>query len=396
MRFRHTKAIERILAMKKRLKVIQGGSSAGKTIAILLILIDRAQSEKGKVFSVVSESLPHLKKGAMRDFLAIMEGHGYFKEESWNRSDNIYTFESGTKMEFFGAESADKVRGPRRDVLFENECNNLDYETHTQLAIRTNEDIYLDYNPVGEFWVHQEIIPNHEHDFLILTYKDNDGLPETIVKELESRKNKKSWWRVYGEGQLGDLEGKIYSGWEIIDEVPHGARLMRRGLDFGYSQDPCAIVAIYEWEGGYILDEELYEKFYSNKKIADHILQQQEQCLVIADSSEPKSIDEIRGYGVNVIGANKGPGSVNQGIKFVQDQKIWITRRSVNGIREYRNYLWKTDKDGRILDVPEDGQEDHYMDAERYGFNGKIGFEGPSVGQSRPTAARYGQRPRAR
>src|SRR6185436_6635365 len=210
-----TTALNKILTLQKRLKIIQGGTSAGKTIAILLILIDRAQNEPGKLFSVVSESFPHLRRGAMRDFLSIMESQQFFKDLEWNKTDCIYTFSNGSKIEFFSADQPGKVRGPRRDVLFENECNNIPYETHTQLAIRTREDIYLDYNPTSEFWVHTELIPKLDHDFLILTYKDNDQLAETLVQEIEARRDNKNWFRVYGEGLLGEIETRIYKGWQI-------------------------------------------------------------------------------------------------------------------------------------------------------------------------------------
>lgn len=358
--------------MTKRLRIIQGGSSAGKTIAIILILINYAQSNKGKLISVVSETMPHLKKGAMRDFLNIMEGHGYYKEANWNRTDSIYTFETGSKIEFFGADSSDKVRGPRRNVLFINEANNVSYETYTQLAIRTDEDIYIDYNPVSEFWVHNEIIPKLEHDFVILTYKDNEGLPDTIVKEIESRQGNKNFWLVYGLGQLGETEGRIYKDWQEIDEIPHEAKLVRYGLDFGYTNDPTAIVAIYYYNGGYILDEVTYQKGLSNKQIAD-ILNNRERVLVIADSAEPKSIDEIASYGINIIPCEKGSGSISQGIQYVQDQRISYTKRSYNIKKEYGNYLWIVNRDGKIINEP-DGGFDHILDAVRYGIQSLVGI----------------------
>lgn len=397
MKYVATTALKKILGLKKRIKIVQGGSSAGKTIAILMVLIDIAQREKNLLISVVSETMPHLRRGAYRDFLNIMEAHGYYEEACLNKTELIYTLPgTGSRIEFFSADQPGKVRGPRRDILFINEANGLDYETYTQLAIRTNLSIFIDYNPTSSFWVHDEIIPSQEHDFLIITYKDNEGLPESIVKELESRKGNKRFWTVYGEGKVGEVGGRIYTGWEILDEIPFEARLFRRGLDFGYSQDPTAIVDIYQWNGAYVLDEVFYEKFQSNRKIADFLLNQEYPALTIADSAEPKSIDELKGYGVNVIAAQKGPGSVQQGIQFMQDQKIFITKNSVNGIREYRNYVWKEDRDGRILDVPDDGQEDHFLDAARYGFNGKVEAERKAVAQSRSQLAPYGQRPRAR
>ncbi len=365
MKFRETTALRKILGLKKRLKIIQGGTSASKTISILMIFIDKAQSRKGYLSSVVSETMPHLKRGAIRDFINIMESHGYYNEKNWNRSDFIYTFETGSRIEFFSADSSDKVRGPRRNGdLFMNECNNISFETYTQLAIRTEGDIFLDYNPVAEFWVNTEVMPKLDHDFLILTYLDNEGLPETIIKEIESRKENKNFWKVFGLGELGDAEGKIYKDWKIIDEIPHEARLERYGLDYGYTNDPTSIVAVYKYNEGYILDEITFQKGLANKQIADIILNQP-LAIVVADSAEPKSNDELVSYGVNVLPANKGQGSVLQGIQYVQRQRISVTKRSVNVIKEYRNYLWKTDPNGKIVNEPEH-QFSHSMDAIRY------------------------------
>jgi len=364
MKFENTTAVREILKMKKRLRIVQGGTGAGKTIAILLILIDKAQSLEGKIISVVSETIPHLKRGAIRNFLEIVESHSYYKDDRWNKTDYIYTFETGSKIEFFSADQPDKVRGPRRDILFINECNNVSYDTYTQLAIRTNDEIYLDYNPVSEFFVQTEIIPKLDHDFVILTYKDNELLPKTIVEEIETRKGNKYFWTVYGEGRLGETEGRIFTNWQIVDAIPHEARLERYGLDFGYTNDPTALVAIFYYNGGYILDEIAFTKGLSNKQIAD-ILLNQRRAIVVADSAEPKSIDEIKSYGINILPTQKGKDSVRQGIQIVQDQQISVTKQSVNIIKEYRNYLWMTDKNGKVLNEPEH-RFSNSMDAIRY------------------------------
>lgn len=367
--FDSTSALRKIAELKKRIRAIQGGTSSAKTISIILLLINEAQSDKSPtITSIVSESFPHLKRGAIRDFLLIMEEHDYFKESRWNKTDYTYTFETGSKIEFFSADQPGKVRGPRRDRLFINEANNISLETFEQLEVRTKEFIFLDWNPVSEFWFYFEILGKREDvEHIILTYKDNESLDESIVQSIEQRKNRKSWWQVYGLGLLGEVEGKIYKGWQIIDEIPFEARLERFGLDFGYSNDPTTLVAIYRFNDGYILDEIVYQKGLSNKQIADTILNN-DLALVIADSAEPKSIDEIKSYGVNIIGAEKGKDSVNSGIQYVQDQRISITKRSLNIIKEYRNYLWMTDKDGKILNIPEDIWN-HTMDAVRYGLN---------------------------
>ena len=367
--FQKTTATKKILKLKKRLRCVQGGTSASKTVSIMLYLIAKAQSDRVPTLtSIVSESFPHLKRGVMRDFLLIMQEHLYFKDDFWNKTDYTYTFETGSKIEFFSADQPDKVRGPRRDRLFINEANNIPYEAFDQLEVRTKEFIFLDWNPTNEFWYYTEIQDKRDdYEHIILTYKDNEALSSQIIESIEQRKGRKGWWAVYGEGQLGEVEGKIYKDWLIIDEIPHEARLERIGMDFGYTNDPSSIVAIYKYNDGFILDEITYQKGLSNKQLAD-ILLNQGTNIVVADSAEPKSIDEIRSYGVNIIGSTKGQGSVNQGIQFIQSQRISVTKRSFNIIKEYRNYLWETDRDGKILNEPEH-QFSHSMDAIRYGLS---------------------------
>lgn len=366
--FQSTTATKKLAKLHKRIKAIQGGTSASKTISILLLLIDKAQTDTSPTLtSVVSESLPHLKKGAMRDFLMIMEEHRYFNESRWNRSDLVYTFETGSKIEFFSTDQPVKVRGPRRDRLFINEANRVPLETFDQLEVRTKDEIWLDWNPTAEFWVYTDIIGHRDDvDHLILTYKDNEALDQQIIDSIEKRKGLTGWWKVYGLGQLGEVEGKIYKGWQQIDELPHEARLERYGLDFGYTNDPTAIVAIYSYNGGFILDEVAYSTGLTNREIAD-ILNNTERALVMADSAEPKSIDEIRTYGVNIMPVKKGRDSVNQGIQFVQSKRISVTKRSFNIWKEYMNYMWEIDKDGRIINVPSH-RFSHSMDAVRYGM----------------------------
>ena len=370
--FSNTQALQKIAELKNRIRAIQGGTASAKTISIILLLINAAQSDtKPTITSIVSESFPHIKRGSMRDFLNIMEEHKYFKENRWNKTDCIYTFETGSKIEFFSADQPDKVRGPRRERLFINEANNIPFDTFEQLEVRTNNYAFLDWNPTSEFWFYSDVKgKRNDVDHIILTYLDNEALSPDIVASIEQRKNRPGWWKVYGEGLLGETEGKIYKNWIIIDEIPHEARLERYGLDFGYSNDPTALVAIYKYNNGFILDEILFQKGLSNKQIAD-ILSNQPQALVIADSAEPKSIDEIYGYGVNIIAAEKGKDSVCNGIQLVQDQRMSITKRSINIIKEYRNYLWETDKDGKILNVPEHTFS-HSMDAGRYAMSSLI------------------------
>lgn len=371
--FQVTTATKKILKLKKRIRGISGGTSASKTISILLWLIDRAQSSKEKeIISVVSESMPHLRRGAMRDFLDIMQLHRYFKDKFWDKTNSIYTFPTGSIIEFFGIESWEKVKGARRDILFINEANHISFNTYNQLEVRTRKIIWLDWNPENEFWWYTDIAKG-DVDFLILTYKDNEALDQKIIQSIESRRNNKNWFKVYGEGLLGEVEARVYKDWQIIDEIPHEARLERYGVDFGYSNDPTAIVAIHKYNNGYIIEQITYQKGLSNKQIAD-ILINVPTALVVADSAEPKSIDEIMSYGVSIVGSTKGQGSVLQGIQYVQQQRISVTKRSLDVLKEYRNFLWQTDKDGKIINEPEIVWK-HAMDAISYGMNSLKPYE---------------------
>lgn len=206
-----------------------------------------------------------------------------------------------------------------------------------------------------------------------LTYLDNEALDIESIKEIEAHKNNKSWWKVYGEGKMGVIEGRIYKDWQIVDEVPHEARLVARWLDFGYTNDPSSIGDVYYYNGGYIFDEQLYQRGMLNKPLADFLLSlENPQTLVIADSAEPKSIDEIRSFGVNIVGVAKTRGEsksetfVKWSIGIVQNQRISVTRRSFNTLKEYRNYLWLIDKDGKILNEEDPKCANHSMAGIRY------------------------------
>lgn len=363
-----TTATKKIFELKKRIRAVAGGTSASKTISILIWLIDYCQSSKNinKLATVVSESAPHLAGGAITDFEVIMKDRGYWDDKCWVRSPYpTYTFGRNNRLEFKSVDTYSKAHGPRRDVLFINECNNLPYIIADQLIIRTRETIWLDWNPTSEFWFYQEMLGKRDDiDFITLTYLDNEALDEGTKKEIESHRHLKNWWKVYGEGLLGEAEGRIYIGWNQMDEIPSEARLKRKGLDFGYSNDLTALLDVYVWNNAFIWDELLYRKGMSNKDIAS-VIKQGEDALVVADSAEPKSIDEIASYGVSILPSQKGPGSVLQGIQYVQDQTIYVTKRSLNIWKEYRNYLWLTDKDGKIINEPQDFM-DHLLTAGRY------------------------------
>jgi phage terminase large subunit len=365
--YQKTRAYDKLLTLTKRIRGVSGGTSASKTISILLWLIDYCQTHKGKTVSVVSESFPHLRKGAMRDFQNILQSHKYWIDNAWDKTNSVYTFPTGTIIEFFSADQPGKVRGPRRDILFINEANNIPYETYDQLEIRTKDLIWLDWNPVSSFWWYEDVYGKQDVDFLTLTYQDNEGLDPKIVQAIEARKGNKNWWQVYGLGQLGEAEGLIYKDWLVIDEIPHEARLERYGLDFGYTNDPTACDAVYRYNGGFIIDQIIHQKGLSNRQIAD-VLLNLPRALIIADSAEPKSIDEIASYGLGIIPSLKGQGSILKGIQYVQNQRISITKRSIETLKEQRNYLWQTDKDGKIINEPS-AIWNHHMDDIRYAIN---------------------------
>ena len=389
--FQNTTSTQKIFQLTKRIRAVAGGTAASKTISILVWLIDYSQTNTNKVVTVVSESYPHLEGGAIRDFKNIMMANRYWDDSQWNESKHIYTFGKGTIIEFKSIDKFGKAHGPRRDILFLNEANNINYKIADQLITRTREIVWLDWNPSEEFWFYTEMQGKRDDvDFITLTYTDNEALDEITKYEIESHRHNKNWWQVYGLGLLGVIESRIYKDWETIDEIPHFARFERYGMDFGYSNDPTAIVGVYYYDGGYLLDEVAFQKGLSNKQIADIIQNQERQGLVIADSAEPKSIDEIKTYGINIVGAEKGKDSVNNGIQIVQDQRISVTKRSVNIIKEYRNYLWETDKDGNIVNKPEHTWS-HSMDAIRYALSSIIKKPNfPQPQQSAPLNPYYG------
>jgi phage terminase large subunit len=367
--FKKTTAIKKILNLKKRIKIIQGGTSAGKTFGIIPVLIDKAARHEGLEISIVAETIPHLRRGALKDFLKIMKWTGRFFEDRFNKSLLRYEFANGSVIEFFSADDSSKLRGARRDILYINECNNVTFDSYNELAIRTRKEVYLDFNPANEFWVHTELKNEPDSDFLILTYKDNEALDQSIIDQIEKNKEKAktstywaNWWKVYGEGQLGMLEGVVFSNWKQIDTIPKEAKLLGIGLDFGYTNDPTAIIEIYNYNGQRIVNELAYQTGLLNSEIAKLL---PKHVPVYADSSEPKSIDEIKRFGITIKGVTKGKDSINYGIDVIQRNEYLVTANSGNLIKELRSYVWDTDKQGKRLNKPINFN-DHAIDAFRY------------------------------
>lgn len=383
MEFIVTTALKKLLRLKKRIKVVRGGTSASKTFSILPILIDRAIKTPNLEISVVSESIPHLRRGALKDFLKIMMALGRYNDNQFNKSTLKYTFGNGAYIEFFSVDQPDKLRGARRNILYVNECNNVDFDSYYQLAIRTSGEIWLDYNPSSLFWVDREIINQEDVDFITLTYLDNEALPETIVKEIESAKEKAktsaywaNWWQVYGLGLTGSLEGVCIPDWQEIN-LPEEARLLCYGMDWGYSNDPTSLIAMYKYNDAYIFDELIYQKGLLNSDISDLLKTNGVQDVVYADSAEPKSISELNSYGHNILPVSKGRDSIVYGLNLINQNKVYVTSRSKNLINELRNYIWMVDKSGNKLNKPIDAYN-HAIDAMRYAITSQL--ENPNKG----------------
>lgn len=358
------------IADGKEVVVNKGGTRSGKTWSLLQCCVWLAANQRNKLISVVGESVPFLKRGAMRDFKTMMGND--WRSEWWNATDKVYTIPTtGSSIEFFSADNEGKVHGSSRDYLFINECYFIDWEIYRQLAVRTRRAILLDYNPRSRFWVDEWLIGKPNVELIHSTYKDNPHLTDRQIAEIESyQKTDPNWWRVYGEGETGTTEGLIYTNWVQCEEIPTDARLVARGLDFGFSQDPTAIVSVYMQGGDLWLNEECYLHGLTNDKIAD-ILKAlpQPQTSIVADSAELKSIVEIRNYGVrNIEPANKGADSVRNGIQIVQRHKIHVTQNSLNLIKELRNYSWQRDRiSGEWRNEPNKSAHiDHALDAVRY------------------------------
>lgn len=368
--FVRTTVINKIKSLTKFVKGIQGGTSAGKTFGVLPILIDIAAKNPLTEISIVAESIPHLKRGAMKDFKKIMLETGRFIDSRWNATDFKYNFANGSQIEFFSADNDAKLRGARRDYLYMNEANNMTFHAYTELASRTKKGVYLDWNPVNEFWFHSELQNDSDVDFITVTYEDNEACPESalnfIIKAKEKAKTSsywENWYKVYGLGQIGNLEGVIFNNWKTIDTIPNDARLLGYGVDFGYTNDPTAIVEVYKWNEHRIVNEICYNKGLSNSQIAKYI---NTKLPCYCDSAEPKSIAELRMYGVNAHAVTKGSDSINFGIQIMQEESYLVTSKSLNLINELRKYAWDKDKKtGAKLNKPIDDYN-HGIDSWRY------------------------------
>jgi len=353
---------------KSKIQVHQGGTRSGKTYSILTALIELCHKNSGLVITICRKTFPALRATAMRDFFEILNNEEIYNPDLHNKSDATYQL-WGNMVEFISIDQPQKVRGRKRDVLFINEANEINLEDWRQLLLRTTGRVLLDYNPSDEFhWIYEEVIPREDAEFFRTTYKDNPFLPESVVMEIERFKTAdENFWKVYGLGERGTAQSTIFTHWTEINQIPNEYKLLNIGLDFGYTNDPTAIVRVYTDGHGFAVDELCYATRLTNSDISK-VLRDNEvnrSDVVICDSAEPKSIDEIHAHGFNTHGARKGRDSVKNGIQFLHSRPLLVTARSVNLIRELRNYKWKEDKNGKQLNEPVDNFN-HAIDAMRY------------------------------
>ena len=379
-----------------------GGTRSGKTYSILqmLLLILLGEEKKGSpatITSVVSESMPHLKRGVIRDFKTILTSEGLWQEEKWSETDKTYRFGNGSILEFFSVDNAGKVYGSARDRLFINECQHIKYEIARQLFVRTRGQIVIDYNPTHHFWAMDNVESKSNCIKVHSTYLDNSFLSSEQVREIkDNEKSDPNWWRVFGLGLEGTIDGLIYD-FELIDRLPpkdvdkpesektdeekYADSLVEiQGLDFGFTNDPTARVQILAdpKRKHLYVRERCYQTHMQNKHIIDDLNADGVGRFVeiYADCAEPKSIKDIQDGGFRVIACDKDAPVKSDKLKFqlqwMQGWKLFVTKDSLNLINELRNYVWQKDKDGKPLNIPID-KFNHLLDAMRYGVWTKWG-----------------------
>lgn len=345
----------------------QGGTRSGKTYSIIQLLIGLALKERQQI-SVVSVAMPHLRRGAMRDWQLQMESCDLYDEDQHYKTEGKYTYPNNSYMEFFSVDEPTKVRGPGRDILFINEANLINRDTFFQLLVRTRKTIILDYNPADEYhWIYDDVIPRSDCKFIQSTYLDNPFLPKEQISEIERLKNiGGNYWQVYGLGERGQREGLIYPKHITVNEIPD-CKVKGYGLDFGYSSDPTALIEV-GIQGERTYEREIiYQTGLTNSDLISKMkaLDIDKRTPIYADSAEPQRIEEIYRAGFNIHSVKKGPDSIKIGIDTLSRFERCIDVNSPNLIKEIKGYSWSQDKNGKLLDKPEPFN-DHAMDAVRY------------------------------
>ena len=351
--------------------VNQGGSSSAKTYSILQVLFVKAIKYPRSIITIVGETIPNLKSGALRDAQTIVGSSPQLQKliSSYNATDRVYTMYNGSVLEFKSYETSQSAKSGKRDFLFVNEANGISYEIYNELNLRTKKQTFIDYNPNAEFWVHEKVIGKKGVEVFISDHRHNPYVPQKVRDKIEALKDVDvELWKVYARGKTGRIEGLVFRNWDICEDIDRvRCKLVALGMDWGFTNDPTALVAVWK-DGDHLYVEELmYERGLTNQDIGARL---KEMAIgrtheIIADSAEPKSIEEVHRMGFNIHGANKGKDSIQNSIDILKRYKLHVLRGSANLIKELNSYKWKQDKNGNPLNEPVDFQN-HGIDALRY------------------------------
>ena len=351
----------------KKIVVEQGGTRSGKTYNILLwIIFNYCANNNNKIITICRKSFPSLRATVMRDFMSILQSHKCYSEQYHNKSNSEYNL-FGNLVEFISLDQPQKIRGRKRDLLFVNEGNELFYEDMQQLLFRTQDRIILDFNPSDEYhWIYDKLIPRDDCVFFKTTYLDNPFIEASIRNEIERlRDTDEQYWQIYGLGERSASRSTIFKYVEV-NQIPQEAELIAYGMDFGYTNDPTTFVAVYSQGHNLYIQEHLYRTQMTTSDINNFLKELNLTSKPIyADSAEPRLISELRSMGNNIFSSIKGKDSVNAGIDLLKRYKIHILSTSTNAISEFRNYKWKEDKAGMLINTPED-KNNHIIDPCRY------------------------------
>lgn len=393
-KYKYAKAYFKILSLirdnpNQTVFVIRGGQGAAKTISILQLIIQSLLSSE-KEATVLSSELSKMKRTVIRDYKKICKDWGVIQnEDDFNKSESKHEYRNESYLDFLGADVMDVGKGFRRDILYINEADKMNIETAIQFISRAKLTI-IDYNPDKLFWGDEFI---NEHNFITLTFEDNEFLSESEVKAIleykqkgfynpnlpfdelfkESNIKSKYWankWKVYGLGMVGSLDGVVFDDWKECVEVPLGAQLIAIGMDFGFTNDPSTAIKVFRYDGNLYFDEIFYQTGLTNGDIINKLKSAgvTPQMQIVADCAEPKSIEDIRRAGFRIEGARKGEDSIRNSIDTLKQFKIFITQRSTNTKREFERYAWSEKNPSE----PEDSNN-HSIDAVRYVALNKIG-----------------------
>ena len=360
------------IADGSRIVLLQGGTRSGKSYASIQFLIVKALEEPNQTISIVRKSFPSLRISALRDFKQIMRDLDIWDEDNWRASENAYTFHNGSMIEFLSTQDSERRKGTKRDWLFIDEVTELDYSDYFQLTIRTTKKIILAFNPniSANHWLFEQVQTHPECETYVSTYLDNPWLEDELVKEIELlRETSPSYWRIYGLGEIGIVDGLIFDNINVISEIPEEAELLGYGMDFGFTQDPSTLIALFKVDGGILYDEIFYLKGLLTNEIGALIKEAygiHGKAQVIADSAEPRIIEEIFRMGINIKPCVKGPDSIMQGIDVMKQHKLFVTKKSANMINEFYGYTWAKDKEEKLTNKPDPRAMDHCLDAARY------------------------------